>query len=66
MKEYTVREFSKILKQNGWERSCINGSHAIYRKKGKTPIVVPVIRKCISMPLAKRLIKEHGLLGKEL
>lgn len=61
MREYTVKEFSNIVEKNGWRFSHKTGSHAVYRKPNAPSISIPVVKKCVSMPLTKRLIKEHKL-----
>ena len=58
MATYNVREFHKILHNNGFELHHIKGSHAIYRK-GKRQLVIPTTR-CNKM-IVRRLIKEYEL-----
>lgn len=61
MKEYSVKDFSAILRRNDWKYSHTTGSHAVYKKKKSVSISIPIIKKTVSKPLARRLIKEHGL-----
>lgn len=35
MKQYTQREFIKVVQRNGYSYSRHNGSHAIYVKEGR-------------------------------
>jgi len=56
-KIYSDREFDKLLKQNGYTRDHITGSHSIY-KNGNHTIVV---NKNLNRMVAQRLIKQHRL-----
>lgn len=58
MKQYTKREFIKLVRQNGFEyiRSC--GGHDIYYNKEGKHISIP---HTIADVIAKRLIKENNL-----
>ena len=57
MRQYTQKEFIRILEKNGfrYERHC--GSHAIYSKNGRH-VSVPHKLECV---IARRLIKENNL-----
>lgn len=59
MKEWTNREFIRLLKDNGYTllKNRGKGTHSIYQKNGKH-ISVP---KKIEAPVARRLIKENDL-----
>lgn len=58
MRQYTSREFIKIVKFNGFYYNRHNGDHAIYvNDKGKH-ISIP---KNLESVIARRLIKENNL-----
>lgn len=57
MKQYTQREFIRIVKNNGFQYSRHNGDHAIYVKCGRH-ISIPKNLECV---IARRLIKENNL-----
>lgn len=57
MKQYTKREFIKIVKKNGYQYNRHNGDHAIYVKNGRH-ISIPEKLKCV---IARRLIIENKL-----
>lgn len=58
MKQYTQREFIKVVKRNGYTYNRHNGDHAIYvNDKGKH-ISIPQKLECV---IARRLIKENNL-----
>ena len=58
MRQYTSREFIKIVKFNGFYYSRHNVDHAIYvNDKGKH-ISIPKNLECV---IARRLIKENNL-----
>lgn len=58
MRQYTSREFIKIVKFNGFYYNRYNGDHAIYvNDKGKH-ISIP---KNLESVIARRLIKENNL-----
>lgn len=58
MRGYTPREFTKLLRENGYEKIRQCGSHAVY-KNGTDSITITTrkLNPCIST----RLIKEHNL-----
>lgn len=58
MKQYKVRDFEKILRQNGYKFDRQNGSHKIWKSKNNS-ISVPSI-KLVDV-VARRLIKENNL-----
>lgn len=63
MKQYTQKEFIRIVKRNGYNYNRHNGDHAIYiNDKGKH-ISIPQKLECV---IARRLIKENNLNIKEL
>lgn len=58
MRQYTSREFIKIVKFNGFYYNRYKGDHAIYvNDKGKH-ISIPRNLECV---IARRLIKENNL-----
>ncbi len=58
MRQYTSREFIKIVEFNGFYYRRHNGDHAIYvNNKGKH-ISIPKNLECV---IARRLIKENNL-----
>lgn len=58
MRQYTSREFIKIVEFNGFYYRRHNGDHAIYvNDKGKH-ISIPKNLECV---IARRLIKENNL-----
>ena len=58
MKQYTIRDFKRILKDNGYEYVRCKGDHSTYRKDERVLTVNVVNLKPI---VANRLIKEYGL-----
>lgn len=58
MKQYTQKEFIRIVKRNGFSYNRHSGDHAIYiNDKGKH-ISIPHRLECV---IARRLIKENKL-----
>lgn len=57
MKQWTHREFIKVLKYNGFIYNRHNGDHAIYIKEGRH-ISIP---QKLNSVIARRLIKEYKL-----
>lgn len=57
MKQYTQREFIRVVQKNGFSYSRHNGDHAIYVKDGRH-ISIPQKLECV---IARRLIKENNL-----
>lgn len=58
MRQYTSREFVKIVEFNGFHYNRCKGGHAIYvNDKGKH-ISIPRNLECV---IARRLIKENNL-----
>ena len=58
MRQYTLREFIKIVEFNGFYYNRYNGDHAIYvNDKGKH-VSIPKNLECV---IARRLIKENNL-----
>lgn len=62
MKDYKVREFRKILRNNGYKSDRICGSHEIWTKTNKENIVIPCVK--LNNRIARRLIKENNLVVK--
>lgn len=57
MKQYSAREFIKIMRKNGFEYNRTKGSHQIYCRDGIT-VPIPIH---LNQMIARRLIKEHCL-----
>ena len=57
MRQYTQKEFIKVVKKNGFRYERHSGSHAIYTRNGKH-ISIPHKLECV---IARRLIKENNL-----
>lgn len=57
MKQWTHREFIKVVRHNGFSYNRHNGDHAIYVKEGRH-ISIPQRLECV---IARRLIKENNL-----
>lgn len=60
MKNFSLKDFKKILKENNYELIRMNGSHGIY-SNGTNIISIPESSKEICGPMIKRLIKENNL-----
>ena len=58
MRQYTLREFIKIVEFNGFYYSRHNGDHAIYVNDKGRHISIPKNLECV---IALRLIKENNL-----
>ena len=58
MRQYTSREFIKIVEMNGFHYSRHNGSHAIYVNDDGRHISIPRNLECV---ISRRLIKENNL-----
>lgn len=58
MRQWTYREFSHIVKKNGYSLSRHKGDHAIYVNSIGRHISVP---KNLVSVIANRLIKENNL-----
>ena len=58
MRQYTSREFIKIVEFNGFYYSRHNGDHAIYLNEKGRHISIPLKLKSV---IARRLIKENNL-----
>lgn len=58
MRQYTSREFIKIVEMNDFHYSRHNGSHAIYVNNDGRHISIPRNLECV---IARRLIKENNL-----
>lgn len=57
MKQYTQKEFIRIIKRNGFSYDRHKGDHAIYVREGRH-ISIPHKLECV---IARRLIKENNL-----
>ena len=58
MRQYTSREFIKIVEKNGFHYIRHSGSHAIYVNDDGRHISIPRNLECV---IARRLIKENNL-----
>ena len=58
MRQYTQREFIKIVVKNGFHYSRHNGDHAIYLNEKGRHISIPLKLESV---IARRLIKENNL-----
>ena len=58
MRQYTQREFIKIVRSNGFYYNRHNGDHAIYVNDEGRHISIPKNLECV---IARRLIKENNL-----
>ena len=58
MKQYTQREFIKIVEHNGFHYERHKGGHAIYYNDKGRHISIPQNLECV---IARRLIKENHL-----
>lgn len=59
MKQYTFREFIKLVERNGFHYNRNNGSHFIYTNNEGRHISIP---KNLKNVIARRLIKENNLI----
>lgn len=59
MRQYTQREFIKIVVKNGFHYSRHNGDHSIYINDKGEHISIPHRLACV---IARRLIKENNLI----
>ena len=59
MRQYTSREFIKIVEFNGFYYNRCNGDHAIYVNDRGRHISIP---KNLESVIARRLIKENNLI----
>ena len=60
IKDWSVKEFQKLLRINGYTYTRAAGSHLIYTKEGcKQHIAIPATN--LNMMVARRLIKENNL-----
>ena len=59
MRQYTSREFIKIVEFNGFYYRRHNGDHAIYVNDKGRHISIPKNLECV---IARRLIKENNLI----
>ena len=58
MRQYTLREFIKIVKFNGFYYDRYNGDHAIYMNDKGRHISIPKNLECV---ITRRSIKENNL-----
>ena len=63
MRDYKVKDFRKLMKNNGFELIRTQGSHEIYKNKEGRLVSVPLGHKGeICGPMVKRLMKENNLI----
>lgn len=58
MKQWTSKEFIKLVEKNGFYYNRTRGSHSIYTNDIGRHISIP---RTLEAPIAKRLIKENNL-----
>lgn len=58
MRQYTQKEFIRIVEKNGFHYDRYNGSHAIYVNDEGRHISIPHNLECV---IARRLTKENNL-----
>lgn len=58
MKQYTQKEFIKIVEMNGFRYNRTSGSHFIYTNNRNKHISIP---RRLESVIARRLIKENNL-----
>lgn len=58
MKQYTSKEFTKIVQKNGFKYNRCSGSHFIYTNEKGKHVSIPKKLECV---IARRLIKENNL-----
>ena len=58
MRQYTQKEFIRIVEKNGFHYDRHNGSHDIYVNDGGRHISIPHNLECV---IARRPIKENNL-----
>ena len=61
MKQYSTRDFKRILQDNGYEYVRCKGDHITYRKDNRVLVINSVKLKPI---VCNRLIKEYSLVVK--
>lgn len=59
MRQYTQREFIRIVRKNGYKYNRHHGDHAIYVNDRGKHISIPQKLECV---IARRLIKENELI----
>lgn len=60
MKQYTRREFVKLVRQNGFEYKRSNGGHDLYYNNRGRHISIP---QTLVDVIARRLIRENNLIS---
>lgn len=58
-KQWTPKEFQRVLKQNGFCIVRSKGSHIIWKNENNKTISIPATK--VNAMLARRLIKENNL-----
>lgn len=58
MRQYTKKEFIRIIKRNGFRYDRCNGGHTIYVNDAGNHISIPYKLECV---IARRLIKENNI-----
>ncbi|WP_026667620.1 type II toxin-antitoxin system HicA family toxin [Butyrivibrio sp. AE2005] len=57
IKQYSFKEFCKLIRKNGFELDHVKGSHFIFKKESRTMVV----NKNLNKMVCRRLIKEFEL-----
>ena len=57
MKQYSFKEFCKLLRKNGYELNRSKGDHFVYKNSERTVVV----NKNLNRMVCQRLIKENNL-----
>ena len=60
-REYSAKQFMKILNNNGYEKVRSKGSHVIF-KNAANGFVISIPGVKLNKMIANRLIKENGLI----
>lgn len=63
MRDFSYKEFSGILRTNGWVE-CVYRGKGSHRQWSKGHETMSLMHHIIPGPVAKRLLKEAGILGK--
>lgn len=59
VKAYTLKEFRRLMRNNGYKEVSCKGSHFKFEKDGCESIVM---NKDPNRMVVRRLVKEHGLI----
>ena len=62
MREYPIRDFIRILNENGWFHEHHSSNHYVYSKNGfPNKLTVNFHERTVRPVIAKRLLKEAGI-----